>query len=307
MYDLWKSLITEFLGTFLLVFIGAGATALSLANGGSVIGSAFAFGLTYLILIYTIGSYSGANYNPAISFGLAVSGRLGWCRMLLYWIVQILGAIAAAALLAWIYGFESGVGAPVGELTYSEPWKVLVLEIILTFFLVFTFLFMSRNPMVSLISGFVIGLALTADILVGGRMSIVALNPAYALATDMFSGNFSSFWMYVLGPLIGALLAALIYKAFTIPWSCAEIADKGCYNDACGQLPFQEEWKECDPMFIMKGKEIFDANKRQLEARGDMCTSPCDLPVKPKCVKTCIDPCEKPYSIPRQNYRYVPL
>ena len=305
MYELWKSLLAEFVGTFMLIFIGAGAVALNIQAGGSVLGNALAFGLTYMILIYTIGAYSGANFNPSISFGLAVAGRLGWCRMLLYWIAQFLGAIAGAGLVAWIFGVDFGAGAPVGDLTYSEPWRVIVIEMLLTFFLVFTFLFMTRNPMVSLISGFVIGLALTADILFGGFLSRVAVNPAYALATGIFSNNLSAFWIYLLGPFLGSLLAVLVYKIMTIPWTCAEAVEKGC--GGCGELPFYEEWKFCLPEFMAKGQQMFENNQRELDAMGADagCHTPCNMP-EVKCAVAC-EPEVKCEGVKKRGYRYKPL
>lgn len=306
MYDLWKALITEFLGTFTLVFVGAGAVALNAAQGGSVLANAFAFGLIYMVLIYVWNSYSGANFNPAVSFGLAVVGRLGWCRMLLYWIVQFIGAIAAAALVSWIYGVDFGAGAPVGDLTFSQPWKVVVLEMFLTFFLVITFLFMTRNPVVSLVSGFVIGSVLIADILVGGYLARVGVNPAYALATQIFSGNLSTFWIYIVGPLFGALLAGLIYKAFTMPWTCAEIAAKGC-DHACGEPVFYEQWKDCgDANFMLKGQRQFEANKIEIEAKGLECVSPCNMPAKCDITRPVRDILSGD-KVGRKSYRYTPL
>lgn len=317
MYDLWKSLVAEFVGTFILTFVLAGSVALSISQGGSVVGNALAGGLIYLVLIYTIGCYSGANYNPAISFGLALTGRLGWCRMLLYWIMQFLGAIAAGALISWIFGFESAAGSPGGDLTFEEPWKVVVLEMFLTFFLVLAFLYVTRNPMIAIISGFVIGLVLTADILVGGFIARVGVNPAYALGTGIFAGhnNLANYWVFVVGPLFGALLAALVYKLMTIPWTCAEIEAKGCEYNQCGELPFYEEWKECDPAFMMQGRRMFEANKMELEAMGldAKCYTPCDMPPK------CPTPCETKMELPlpcatnacasprgKKGYRYVP-
>lgn len=284
MYDLWKSLVTEFLGTFTLVFVGAGASAVSIQNGGSPVITALALGLAYIVLIYTLGNYSGANFNPAISFGLAASGRLGWCRLVLYWIVQFLGALAGAALIGWIYGLDFGTG---GELSVEQPWKVFVLEMILTFFLVLTFLFMTRNPLVSLISGFVIGLALTADILVGGFIARIGVNPAYGLAAQVITGNYTNFWIFLFGPLLGALLAAIIYRAMIIPWSCAELAE---HCGDCGQLPFAEEFKECTPEFKARGEATFEALKMELAA--EPCVAACDVvPVAGKRAK---------------NFRYVP-
>jgi MIP family channel proteins len=292
MYDLWKSLVTEFLGTFVLVFVGAGASAVSIQNGGSPVVTALALGLAYIVLIYTLGDYSGANFNPAISFGLAAVGKLGWCRMLLYWIVQFLGALAGAALIGWIYGIDFGVG---GDMTIEQPGKVFVLEMILTFFLVLAFLFMTRNPLVSLISGFVIGLALTADILVGGFFARIGVNPAYSLATEVFTGNWNNFWIFLVGPLVGALLAAIVYRLMIIPWSCSELAEIGCEND-CGRAPFFEQWKDCTDEFKIRGRETFEAAKAELNLRGDVCTSPCD-----------VGKCDLPVAPKRgRNYRYTP-
>jgi aquaporin NIP len=274
MYDLWKALITEFLGTFTLIFIGASSVALAVEQGGSVVGTALAFGLIYMALIYVWNSYSGANFNPAISFGLALTGRLGWCRMLLYWIVQFLGALAAGGLVAWIYGVDLN---NIGELSYSQPWKVVVLEMFLTFFLVITFLFMTRNPMVSIISGFVIGAVLIADILVGGYLAKVGVNPAYALAAGIISGNWANIWVYIVGPLFGALLAALVYKAFTMPWTCSEIVHKGC-DQLCGEPVFHAQWKDCADHHMMKAVEV---NKVEFDLKPK-----CDIELpcgKPKC------------------------
>lgn len=280
MYDLWKSLITEFLGTFVLVFVGASASAYALQNGANPLTIALAFGLAYIALIYIFNSYSGANFNPAISFGLAISGRLGWCRMILYWIMQFLGALAAAALVGYIYDAKFGLASP---MVHNQPWKVVVLEMILTFFLVLVFLFMTRNPYVAMISGFVIGLTLTACLLVGGG-AFIGLNPAYGLAASIFSQKYTNLWVFIVGPLFGAIIAGLIYRAMLYPWSCNELETLGC-NHLCGQEVFYEEHKDCsDPEFMERGRATYEARKAELEMNGDMCTSPCDAP---KCETKC--------------------
>jgi len=238
---LWKSLLTEFLGTFTLVFVGCGAVALTAQQGGSLIGSAFAFGLALMVLIYAWGSYSGAHFNPAISFGTAVAGRMNWGLMLGYWIAQLLGGIAAAALIAYFFGTASGVGASIGSLTNTDAWKAVLLEAILTFFLVITFLLVTRNPWLAIASGLAIGLVLTFDMLVGAPLTGASMNPARSLGPALFSNNIGSYWIYVVGPLLGALVAALIYKLFTNDFSCCTKRDE-CGNpvlDECGN-PLKE-------------------------------------------------------------------
>lgn len=272
MYDLWKSLITEFLGTFVLVFVGAGASAFALQNGANPLTTAIALGLAYMALIYIFNCYSGANFNPAISFGLAIAGRLGWCRMILYWIAQFVGAIAAAALIGWIFGVNFGVG---GNMAINQPWKVVVLEMIVTFFLVLVFLFITRNPYVAMISGFVIGLTLTASLLVGGS-TFIGLNPAYSLAVSIFAQKYTNLWVFIIGPLFGALLAGVVYRIFNMVWSCNELETMGCMS--CGCEPFYEQYKDCsDPEFMARGRATFEAKKAELEMSGDMCTDPCSV------------------------------
>lgn len=277
MYDLWKALVSEFIGTFILVFVGAGAVALNVVNGGSVLGNALAFGLTYMFLIYTLSNYSGANFNPAISFGMALAGRLGWCRMLLYWIVQIVGAIAAAALVAWIFGVNFGAGSPVGDMTFGSPWKVVVIEMFLSAFLIFVFLVVTKNPLLSAVSGFIIGLTLTSLVLFGGYLAKVGLNPAYALATEIFAGNLNAFWVVVTGNIFGALIAVVAYKLLAYPWTACEAAEQGC-NLECGAPTFYQEHMECTPAFMEKGLEM--------EAMGEPCFTPCNMP-EPVCEPKC--------------------
>jgi len=255
---LWKALISEFLGTFTLVFVGAGAVALTAQQGGSLIGSAFAFGLALMVLIYTWGSYSGSHLNPAVSFGFAVAGRMNWGLMIGYWIAQLLGGIAAAALIAYIFGTASGAGASIGSLTNTDAWKAVLLEAILTFFLVITFLLVTRNPMLAIASGLAIGLVLTFNMLVGAPLTGASMNPARSLGPALFSNNIGTYWIYVVGPLIGAFVAALIYKLFTNDWSCCT------KRDECGK-PIVDECgnplKECKrPVVDNCGKPVKDCN-----------------------------------------------
>lgn len=268
MYDLYKALFAELLGSFLLVFVGASSVALTVGSGGSTVGNALSFGLAYTALIYILNGYSGSHFNPAVSFGFAITGRLGWCRMLLYWLAQILGAVLAGLLVAWIYGFDSSF-APGGDLSFEQPWKVVVLEMILTFFLVLTFLFVTKNPSLSIMSGLIIGAVLISDVLVGGYLAKIGVNPAYAIATNLLSGNWANIWIYILGPLLGALLAGLLYKSLTLPWTCVEIANDPC-GKTCFDMPFAEIWKEC----VSEGDVILKAPQRQFEKECAPCGEP---------------------------------
>lgn len=255
---LWRALLSEFIGTFTLVFIGCSAVALTVAQGGSLLNSAFAFGLALMTIIYVWGSYSGAHVNPAVSFGFAVAGQMNWGLMLGYWIAQLLGGIAAAALVAYFFGTATGAGASVGVLTNTDAWKAVLLEAFLTFFLVIAYLFIYRNPFLAIVSGIAIGLVLTFAMLAGGYLTGASLNPARSLGPAIFSNNIGTWWIYIVGPLLGALVAALIYKLFTVNFNCCDKVDE-CGNkvlDECGR-----PLKECRrPLLDNCGNEVKDCH-----------------------------------------------
>jgi MIP family channel proteins len=241
-FVLWKALLVEFLGTFTLVFIGASAVALTVAQGGNLLVSALAFGLALMAVFYAWGNYSGTHLNPAVSFGFFVAGRMKFWLMLVYWVAQLLGGILAAALVAYFFGTASGVGASIGSLTSSNAWKAVLLEAILTFFLVITILLITRNPAMAVISGLVIGMVLTFDMLAGYALTGASMNPARSLGPALFSGNIGTYWIYVVGPLLGALVAALVYRVFETDWSATLKVDE-CGNpvlDACGNCVYEK-------------------------------------------------------------------
>lgn len=260
---LWKALLAEFIGTFILVFVGASAAALTASQGGSIFGTAAAFGLVLMFLIYVFGSYSGAHFNPAISFGLAVAGRMSWGLMVAYWIVQLIASIAAAALIVYFFGTASGVGATVGSLTYSAPWTAVLLETIITFFLVITVLLVTRNTLYAVVAAIAIGAILAAGNLSFIPLTGASMNPARSLGPAIFSNNISSYWIYVVGPLFGGFIAALFYKVFMRDWSCCPKRDS-CGNplkDECGNGIY-----ECQrPLVDNCGRELRDCNGVQYD------------------------------------------
>jgi MIP family channel proteins len=235
MQYLAKSALAEFLGTYILVVVGASAVAQTVAQGGSTVGVSFAFGLALMALFYSMGTFSGAHFNPATSLGFAVSGRMHWGLMLLYWIMQFAGGFAAAATVAYFYGGVSGDS--VGSLTFTDAVKAMVVEMFLTFFLVLTILLVTGNPMLAVASGLAIGLSLTFVMLAGYPLTGASTNPARSLGTSFFGGNLGSYWIYIVGPLLGALIAGLLYKLITIDYTCKVLRDE-CGNeirDECGR------------------------------------------------------------------------
>lgn len=233
---LWKALLGEFLGTFVLVFIAASAVALSVQQGGTLFGSALAYGLTFAAIMYAWGCYSGTHLNPAVSFGFAVAGRMHWGLMLGYWIVQLVAAIAAAALVAYFYGTDNGAGATIGSLTDTQPWVAVLFEAFLTFFLVLAFLFVTGNPAMATTGAVAIGMFIMTAYLAGAPLTGASMNPARSLGSAIFSMNMGSYWVYVVGPLIGALVGSLAYKLMDTNWSCKvkTDCDGNPIRDECG-------------------------------------------------------------------------
>jgi MIP family channel proteins len=217
-----KAAFAELVGTFTLVFIGAGAGALAQTSGAGLVGVAFAHGLALVVIFYAWGTISGAHVNPAVTFGVAVAGRMEWAKAVSYWIAQFLGALAAAYLLLWIIGHGTDLGATIGSLTPVGPepaegtsaLKVIVLEGVLTFFLVVAVMASGVHGLNGNAAGLGIGLVLAMDILAGGPLTGASMNPARTLGPAVANGNVSYVWMYFVGPLAGGAVAALVYEFY---------------------------------------------------------------------------------------------
>jgi MIP family channel proteins len=214
------SLVAEFIGTFALIFIGAGAGALGL---GGLVGVAFAHGLVVVGFAYAYGHFSGTHINPAVTLGVLAAGKIDAARAAAYIVVQILGGIAAAFTLRWVLGgTETGLGATllaqglqVGSAVISIPPAVgVVLEAILTFFLVNAVMNAGISGKATIPGGLAIGLTLTFCILMGGPLTGASLNPARTLGPAMATGNYADLWVYMVGPVLGGVVAGLLYKGF---------------------------------------------------------------------------------------------
>jgi aquaporin Z len=205
----------EFLGTFLLVFLGVGSAIAARIEGGVVV-VALAFGLTLLALMYALAPVSGCHVNPAVTLGALVTGRMAVAEAIRYWVAQVAGGIVASFLL-WILVRWGGVVDQTGVLGtngYGETVNAggaIVLEIVLTFFLVLAFLVVTSRPEYAGFAGIVIGTALAVCNLVGVALDGASVNPARSIGPAVFEGSaaLAQLWVFVLFPLLGGLLAAL--------------------------------------------------------------------------------------------------
>jgi aquaporin Z len=216
-----KVFVAELIGTFALVFIGAGAGVVGI---GGLVGVALAHGLVIATFAYIYGHISGAHFNPAVTFGLALNGTVKWGQAVWYWVAQFAGAIVAAFVLRFVASSVSGLdgGATVGTLSDPQPYAALVTEIILTFFLVNAVLHAAVAGRAGSFAGLVIGLTLVFAIIAGGPMTGASLNPARSLGPALFTkvmnketldaANPFFYMIYFAGPLVGSALAVGLFK-----------------------------------------------------------------------------------------------
>jgi MIP family channel proteins len=227
-----KVFLAEFIGTFALVFIGAGSGV----AGAGLVGVALAHGLTVAAFVYTFGYISGTHINPAVTFALAFNNTIKWGEALFYWIAQFAGAILAAFALRTFFG-DISAGATVGSLTTTSPILAMTVEAILTFFLVNAVLHNAIAGSSGKFAGLAIGLTLVAAILVGGPLTGASLNPARTFGPALFGAPDLANWInllitYLFGPLIGATLALLAFNFFTDADAKAAEAEKKAVKKA---------------------------------------------------------------------------
>jgi aquaporin Z len=212
-----SAFIAEFVGTFALIFIGAGAGALGI---GGLVGVALAHGLVVLGFAYAYGHISGTHINPAVTVGLLVAGRIDPLKAAGYVVAQILGALAGASALSWLIGNASGLGATtlaknlrLGDAVISiSPVQGVFIEAVLTFFLVNAVLHCAVSGKAGNLAGVAIGLTLVFAILMGGPLTGASLNPARTLGPAIVTGNMADLWIYLVGPVIGAAAAAGLWR-----------------------------------------------------------------------------------------------
>lgn len=217
-----KAYLSEFVGTFVLVMGGVGSAVLAGSHIGFA-GVALAFGLSLLAMVYTIGPISGCHVNPAVTFGLFLAGKFPASRIPGYWIAQIAGAIAAAAVLYLIASGQphfdvvtSGFGSDgygVRSPDHFTMAAAFVSEVVMTAFLVLTVLGATDVRAPVGFAGVAIGLVLTLIHLVSIPVDNTSVNPARSIGPALFAGSgaIAQLWLFIVAPLIGAALAAGVY------------------------------------------------------------------------------------------------
>ena len=219
-----KKLIAEFIGTFWLVLGGCGSAVLAAGFpevGIGLVGVSLAFGLTVLTIAYSLGHISGAHLNPAVSVGLWMGCRFSGKELLPYIAAQVLGGIAAAGVL---YIIATGNGSAIGNFAangYGEHSpggyslaSALVTEIVMTFMFLIVILGATDKKAPAGFAGLAIGLALTLIHLISIPVTNTSVNPARSISQAVFVGGWAieQLWLFILAPVVGALLAGVVYK-----------------------------------------------------------------------------------------------
>lgn len=221
-----RDAIAEFIGTFMLVFVGAGAvTVASLLNptapsvAANVVVAALAHGLILIAIIYTFGHYSGAHVNPAVTLGLLIGGKVKLDRAIYYWIAQIAGGIVAGLVLRYVFPDATAYPTLGNTLpaTGFHSGHIIVLEGLGTFFLVSTVYQAAGYGKAGNLAGLAIGFTLAAGILFIGPITGASFNLARTLGPAIATGNLSELLAYTVGILGGGALAGALHSSYFVP------------------------------------------------------------------------------------------
>lgn len=208
-----KKYVAEFIGTFVLVLFACGTAAVvGCDTPGGYFMTALAFGLVIVAMAYSIGNVSGCHINPAVSIAMLVSKKFSLTDFIGYIVAQFAGATAGAATLMALVGKETGLGT--NGLFKDDVWLSIVVEIILTFVFVLAILGVTSKSSNGSVAGIVIGLSLSLVHILGISFTGTSVNPARSFGPALFVGGnaLSNVWVFIIAPLVGGVLAAVVYK-----------------------------------------------------------------------------------------------
>ena len=204
-------MLAEFIGTFALIFVGIGAIKTA---GHDVLAVALAHGLTIAAFVSATLHISGGQLNPAVTFGLVCGGHMKISDAIGYWIAQLLGGTAAALICLGLFTRDVIINGTPQLATDLTPVQGIVVEAILTFFLVFVVHGTVVDERGRRVAGLAIGATITLDILFGGSLTGAAMNPARVFGPAIAAGFWKAHYVYWIGPLLGGALGGLVYRAF---------------------------------------------------------------------------------------------
>ena len=222
-----KKYIAEFIGTFVLVALACGvAVVVGCGTAGGVVATSLAFGLVIVAMAYSVGNISGCHINPAVSLAMLITKKISGKEFAFYVIAQVLGATAGAAVLGLFTKQFDNLGGNVAQATLVNAYGdvgslfiALAVEIVLTFVFVFAILGVTSKTENTAVNGVVIGLTLTLVHLLGIGLTGTSVNPARSFGPALlqaFAGNtdaLAQIWIFIVGPLVGAAIAAFVHKA----------------------------------------------------------------------------------------------
>jgi aquaporin NIP len=206
-----RAVVAEAIGTFALVFAGAGAVMVDAETHAlGHVGVAISFGLVIMAMIYAVGHISGAHFNGAVTFAFALTRHFPWARAIAHWGARLIGALAAAALLRASLGKIADVGATVPSESQGQSF---LWEVVMSAFLMFVILAVATDTrFVGEAAAIAIGGTIALDAMFGGPISGASMNPMRSAGPAIVSGNLHALWLYILAPVVGTSPGALAYQ-----------------------------------------------------------------------------------------------
>ena len=218
-----KKYISEFIGTFSMIFCGTGAMTVNEVTGGDVthVGIAITWGLIVMAMIYAFGETSGAHFNPAVTIAFAYAKKFAWKEVPKYIIVQVLGALTASLILGYLFPSSEYLGATIPTV---DVGRAFVMELLLTFFLMVVIINVSTGSKeIGIIAGIAVGAVVLLAAIFAGPITNASMNPARSIAPAIVAGKMQHLWMYILVPILGAILAVI---------SCKMVKEDNCCEDS---------------------------------------------------------------------------
>lgn len=233
--------ISEFIGTFILVFAGTGAIVVNQLTGGDIthVGISMTFGLAVMLVVFSTGYISGAHINPAVTLAFAVNKRFPMSQVPPYLVAQILGATFASFIVLNLFGNAADLGATLP--VHGNAMQSLILEFFLTFILMFVIMVVATDVSThKTVGGLVIGVTVAMDALFGGPISGASMNPARSFGPALVGDNLQFQWIYWVAPILGAIAATFVFeyiKDGEKSQRCISTGVLGCIEGAEGECP----------------------------------------------------------------------